>query len=170
MRYLIAVAVCALASVPVIAQCDSTEMAQIEAVGNSWQTSWNASDLNKVMELYSDDAVFLPSDGTRVTGKTEIKDALQKQIGSTVAITRVTVACSGDFAYNSGTYTQDFSAGVRKSKHIEGQYLVVLKHAKGGAIMGGNSMIGGNAVLGGGGGWVIVQHAATAKQQAGSAL
>ena len=128
------IAVCAVVcstSVLVVAQCNPAEKTQIEAIRNAWKTNWNAKQLDNVISLYATDAALLPSDGTRATGKTEIKAALQKQLGSTVAITSVSVDCSGEFAYDSGTYTSDVPAnsgmtltgvGGGGSKHIEGQY------------------------------------------------
>jgi ketosteroid isomerase-like protein len=174
---------CALASATVVvAQCSSTQEAQIKGVRDAWQTNWNAKQLDNVVALYAPDAVFLPSDGTRNTGTSEIKVALQKQLGSTVAISSVKVDCSGEFAYDSGSYTSDLPGGGTtilpnstvspnstvlsgsKGKRIEGQYLVVLKHERGGSGMGGNAGMGGKAGIGGGGDiWRIVQHAATAK-------
>ena len=170
------IVVSALASSGIVqAECTPTQKTQIENVRNSWRTSWNAKQLDKVVELYETDAVFLPPDGSRNTGKAEIKTALQKQLGSTVAINSVSVDCSGEFAYDSGSYTQDFPAGSSMTltgvggsggkKHVEGQYLVVLKHEKGSGVgIGSNLGIGSNEGIGGGSDiWRIVQHAATAK-------
>ncbi len=156
----------------VSAQCSPQQKTQIDAVREAWKASWDAKQLDGVVSLYAADAVFLPSDGSRNTGTVEIKAALQKQLGSTVAITSVSVNCSGELAYDSGTYTQDFppnsnltTLGVGGGhKHVEGQYLVVLKRQSvGTTLKGGLRMSGGMTVAGGRDGFVIVQHAATMK-------
>jgi ketosteroid isomerase-like protein len=177
---IVVVALASSTAVQVAAQCTPAQKSQIEAVRDSWKKNWNAKQLDNVVALYAPDATFLPSDGTRNTGTSEIKAALQKQLGSTVTITSVKVDCSGEFAYDSGSYTSDIPAsgggmatngttmqGVTMGgagKRVEGQYLVVLKHqGGGGTILGGSTVIGGSTVVGGGGGFLIVQHAATAK-------
>ena len=177
------IVVCALVCstvVRVAALCTPAEKTQIADVRNSWKTNWNAGKLDNVVNLYATDAALLPPDGSRATGKAEIKASLQKQIGSKVEINSVSLDCSGEFAYDSGTYTQDFPGGGVTmtpgttitpgttlgggSKHVEGNYLVVLKHESGGSVIGGKAAIGGNAAIGGGGSrWLIVQHASTAK-------
>jgi uncharacterized protein (TIGR02246 family) len=153
------VAVCALAcstAVRTAAQCKPAVEGQIAEVRNSWEKNWNAKLLDNVVKLYAADAAFLPADGSRASGQNKIRASLQKQIGSKVSVTSVTVDCSDDVAYDGGTYKQDWTGGISggvtisggvsmtgMGKHIEGNYLVVLKRASGK--------------------WLIVQHASTAK-------
>ena len=60
------------------------------------------------------------------------------------------------------TGTTTLSGG---NKHVEGQYLVVLKHESGGGVGVGSGVGAGSGVGIGGGSskWLIVQHASTAK-------
>jgi uncharacterized protein (TIGR02246 family) len=142
------------------AECNSTDKQQVNDVKSSWQTSWNAKNVDDLVKLYAADAVFLPSDGSRVNGVSEIKASFQAQIGSQISISSVKLDCSGEIAYDSGTYAQTLPTG----KHIEGQYLVVLKRFSGGGGMGGKAAISGKSAMGGGGSrWLIVQHASTVK-------
>jgi ketosteroid isomerase-like protein len=121
-------------------------------------TNWNAKQLDNVVKLYAADATYLPPDGSRIPGQHEIRAFLEKQIGSKVSVQSNTLDCSGDIAYESGTYTQDLAGGAAVAgnytisgnwamnaggKHVEGNYLVVLKREDRK--------------------WLIVQHAATAK-------
>jgi ketosteroid isomerase-like protein len=169
------IASCAIAcslSLQATAECDPEVKKEISEVRSSWVTNWNAKQLDNVVNLYATDAVLLPPDGSRATGKTEIKASLEKQIGSKVSVRGVTVDCSGEVAYDSGSYTQDVPFGTSLTltgvggsgiKHIEGQYLVVLKHESGGISMGPGVSTGPGVAQGGGSKWLIVQHASTAK-------
>lgn len=144
---------------PASAKCTASEAKQITDLRNSWVTNWNAKQLDDVMKLYTNNANYLPPDGSRVSGQDEIKAYFQKLIDSKVSAASVALDCSGDLAFDSGTYTQDFgggggmtASGVSMSgvtvgggvKHVEGNYLVVIVRAKGK--------------------WLLAQHASTAKQ------
>lgn len=150
----IAVFLAGLLSIQAVAQCDK----QIAQLRETWVEDWNAKNLDGVMTLYAPDATLLPSDGSRDTGQSEIRAVLEKQIGSKVSVQSVKIDCSGDLGYESGSYKQDLvgmqiTGGIQitggtqitggGAKHIEGQYLVVLKHESGK--------------------WLIAQHASTAK-------
>jgi uncharacterized protein (TIGR02246 family) len=149
-------ALASLTAVQAAAKCNAAEEKQISDLRTSWQTDWNAKQLEKVVNLYAPDAAFLPADGSRATGQNEIRASLEKQLGSKVLATSITLNCSGDLAYDSGTYTQDWTGGIsggmtisggtsisKMGKHVEGNYLVALKR--------------------GSGKWLIVQRASTAK-------
>ena len=64
------------------------------------------NDLDDLTKLYYSRAVLLPADGSRAEGQSEIRASLQKQIGSKVEVRSLGPACSGDLAYENGTYTQ----------------------------------------------------------------
>ena len=159
------IAMCALVcltAAPASAKCTSADEREITEVRDSWKANWNANKLEDVMKLYATDATYLPSDGGRVSGQDAIKAYFGKLIVSSKvsSIVSVTLDCSGDVAYDSGTYTQDVAGGgvaitpgvtmtpgvtisPGGGKHVEGNYLVVLKRE--------------------GRNWLIVQHASTAK-------
>jgi uncharacterized protein (TIGR02246 family) len=127
---------------PASAKCTASEAKQITDLRNSWVTNWNAKRLDDVMKLYTNDANYLAPDGSRISGD-EIKAYFQKLIGSKVSATSGTLDCSGDLAFDSGTYKQDFGGDGGEVKHVEGNYLAVLARANGK--------------------WLLVQHASTAK-------
>jgi ketosteroid isomerase-like protein len=164
MRFPVAlIAICAVAcsaAIPAEAKCTAAEEAQIAEVRNSWVTNWNAKQLDNVVKLYAADATYLPPDGSRVSGQSEIRAFFEKQIGSKVEVHSRTLDCSSDIVADSGAYTQDLpggggvtvsggatiSGGVTMGgggKRIEGNYLVVLRRE--------------------GGKWLLARHAATAK-------
>jgi len=102
-------------------------------VSERWAKEWSAKNLEAVVALYTDDAVFLPSIGTRVTGRQAIRDLFQKALASQTSDlhvhSRVTEQ-SGSLAYDSGEYEEtSTSGGVTQSGR--GNYLVVLRrHGK----------------------------------------
>lgn len=149
-------------SVAAVAQCTPSEKKQIAEIRDSWITNWNAKKLDDVIKLYAADATYLPSDGSRVIGLSDIQAFFEKVVNFKASADSVNLECSGGLAYDSGTYIQEAIGGgtsilpgstvspntavfADKGKRIEGNYLVVLKH--------------------GDGKWLIVQHASTARPQ-----
>ena len=125
-----------LAAIGVTAQCEK----QIVDVRDSWVKNWNDGELGNVVNLYYSHADLLTADGSRASGKDEIRAALQKQIGSKVEVHGLGLVCNGALAYENGTYRQ-----TANGQSVEGNYLVVL-------------------LFGSDGKWLIVQHASTAKR------
>jgi uncharacterized protein (TIGR02246 family) len=150
--YCAAIVVCAM-SILAGAQCKPEVKKEIDAVRDTWVKDWNTRNLDGLMGLYTQDAVVLPSGGSRVVGKNPIRAMFEKEVGSTVTIESVTVECSDELAYDSGSYTAspaDTQVGQGQYKNMQitsgrrkhlGNYLVVLKQ------MTGN--------------WLIVQDAST---------
>jgi hypothetical protein len=79
---------------------------QIAQVMNTWVEDWNEKRIDDLTKLYYSHAVLLPADGSRAEEQSEIRASLQKQIGSNVEVRSLGPACSGDLAYENGTYTQ----------------------------------------------------------------
>ena len=125
-----------LAAIRVTAQCEK----QTADVRDSWVKNWNDGQLANVVNLYYGHADLLSADGSRASGKDEIRAALQKQIGSKVEVHGLALVCNGALAYENGTYRQ-----TANGQSVEGNYLVVL-------------------LFGSDGKWLIVQHASTAKR------
>ena len=137
---LIACALLPLAAIGATAQCRPGGEKQIAEVRDSWVKNWNDGQLGNVVNLYYSHALLLTADGSRASGKDEIRAAFQKQIGSKVDVHSLGPAWSGALAYENGTYTQ-----TANGQSVEGNYLVVL-------------------LFGTDGKWLIVQHASTAKR------
>ena len=133
------IALCVVGSTAAWAACTSAEEKQIADVRSSWLSNWNTNQLDNVMKLYATDATYLPSDGSRVSGQSEIRAYMKNLIGSKDSVKSVALDCSGAMVYDSGTYTAVGSDG----KLVEGSYLVVLKRQNGK--------------------WLVVQHASTTK-------
>jgi uncharacterized protein (TIGR02246 family) len=99
----------------------------IARVSEQWVRFWAARQLEPVLALYADDAVFLPSVGTHVAGKTAIRDLFTKALAGPVTPLRVCsvkTEQSGNLAYDSGEFEEVPSDGA-KAGH--GSYLVILR-------------------------------------------
>ncbi len=150
MRQLLIAATLLLGTCAALAQCKPNDVKEITEIRETWVKEWNAKHIENVAKLYAMEAFYLPSDGTRVTGQSEIQAAFEKLSDSTVAVRSTSLSCAGDVAYDTGSYTQDLPSSTLTggatgsgSKRVEGSYLVVLRQTKGK--------------------WLIFAHASTAK-------
>lgn len=136
-------------SVPAKSQCGPNMEKQIAQIMNTWVQDWNEKRMDDLTRLYYSHAVLLPADGSRVAEQGEIREYLEKQIGTKIELQSPGAGCisynyDAHVAIENGTYKQSGS-----DKSIEGHYLVVLVYME-------------NA---GGPRWVIAQQALTAKPQ-----
>ncbi|MCM3871497.1 MAG: SgcJ/EcaC family oxidoreductase [Pyrinomonadaceae bacterium] len=105
----------------------------IAQISETWAKEWGAKNLNALMALYAEDAVFLPANGSRVTGRAAIRDLFEKALAVNASELRIhskVTEQSGDLAYDSGEYEETgTSSGVARSGR--GNYLVVFRrHGK----------------------------------------
>ena len=102
---------------------------EITQVSEQWAKHWSAKNLDAVVALYAEDAVFLPSNGSRFTGLSSIRDLFAKALAANTSELRVrskVTGQSGDLAYDSGEYEEtSTSGGVTRTGR--GNYLVVLR-------------------------------------------
>jgi uncharacterized protein (TIGR02246 family) len=111
----------------------------INEISKKWETYWNGKDLEKIIELYSEDAVFLPDNGERYEGRKAIKDLFAQAlelINPNIELTSIVSGLSGDLAYDSGSYTENPTGS---ENNVNGNYLIVFKKEHGGK-------------------WLIIQH------------
>ncbi len=108
---------------------DRPGVSDITKIGERWAKEWGAKNLEGVLALYAEDAVFLPSTGSRVTGRAAIRELFAGALASHSSKLQVrskVTEHSGDLAYDSGEYDEtSTSGGVTKSGR--GQYLVVVR-------------------------------------------
>lgn len=137
----------------------SADMVEIARIRERWVQHWNAGDLQAILQSYAPDAVLLPANGQRVSGRDVIAKYFQQSMDSGVrmlSLESVSSHAVGSLAYDSGRlkYTTggsppnqpnqvspSASAGP-PGRRVEGNYLVVLRREKDGR-------------------WLIVQHAFT---------
>jgi uncharacterized protein (TIGR02246 family) len=105
---------------------DASGVAQISA---QWAKEWSAKNLEALIALYADDAVFLPATGTRVTGRAAIRDLFEKALAgnpSELHLQSRVAEQSGNLAYDSGDYEEKtVSGGITRSGR--GNYLAVFR-------------------------------------------
>jgi uncharacterized protein (TIGR02246 family) len=104
--------------------------AEIRALDADWSKAAQAKDLQKIMTFYADTASMLEPGASIAKGRDEIQKRWQATFAApgsslTFAPTSITVASSGDLAYDLGTY--DFTAPGKKGKPqtMKGIYVVV---------------------------------------------
>lgn len=103
----------------------------VAPISQKWAKEWSAKNLDALMTLYAEDAVFLPANGSRVAGRAAIRDLFEKALAANASNLRVNSKVteqSGDLAYDSGEYEETTtSGGVTRSGR--GNYLVVFRRS-----------------------------------------
>ena len=102
--------------------------AVIRKVGEDWARNWNSGDLEKVLESYADDAVYMPPHHPSIHGKPAIRKYLTgpMQHGVRDLVYDVTyIRQSGDLAYDVGLYSMTIPRPDGTTRKDMGKYLVV---------------------------------------------
>ena len=101
----------------------------VAKISEQWAKEWKAKNLDALMTLYAEDAVFMPATGSRVTGRNAIRELFEKALAvytSDVRVHSKVTEQSGQLAYDSGEYDEtSTSGGVQRSG--KGNYLVILR-------------------------------------------
>jgi uncharacterized protein (TIGR02246 family) len=101
----------------------------VAKISERWSKEWSAKNLDALIPLYAEDAVFLTATGSRTTGRAAIRDLFEKALAVNTSelhvLSKVTEQ-SGNLAYHSGEYEEtSTSGGVKRSG--KGNYLVVFR-------------------------------------------
>ncbi len=109
--------------------------ALIRRIGEKWAEHWNARDLDKLIDCYAPDAVYMPPHHAAVHGKQAIHEYLQGPLkhgvtGLTYDVTYI--RHSGDLAYDVGRYTMMVPHKDGSARQDKGKYLTVWKRQPGG--------------------------------------
>ena len=120
----------AVRSVSIQSQLVGTRSApDVARLSERWAKEWSAKNLDSVIALYAEDAVFLTATGSRVTGRAAIRDLFEKALAantSDLSVHSKVTEQSGNLAYDSGEYEETMtSGGVKRSGR--GHYLVVFR-------------------------------------------
>lgn len=112
----------------------AADEAVIRAGTETWNSAYNASDIDRILALYADDAVVMAPGLAALAGREAIRGYLTKDIpaakaaGLTVKDGTSTVGMSGDLAWHAGTSSVVDAAG----KTVEtGKYLEVWRRSSG---------------------------------------
>lgn len=104
--------------------------AHIRRVGDQWARHWNAKELDKLIEYYAQDAVYMPPHHAAVHGKQEIQEYLKGPMAhgvSDLAYEVTFIRHSGDLAYDVGRYAMTVPQKDGSKRHDRGKYLTVWK-------------------------------------------
>jgi len=104
--------------------------ATIRRICDDWARHWNAGELDRVVAVYAEDAVYLPPHHEAVHGRDAIREYLKSPLGHGVAdlVFRVTyVKQQGPIAWDVGTYRMTIPQNNGK-KEDHGKYLTVWRH------------------------------------------
>jgi uncharacterized protein (TIGR02246 family) len=103
----------------------------IQNLEDSWRRYLHDKQLEKAMDLYTDDAIFFEPDGKRATGKAEIRTlfrTVMKTFNSDIHFKSAAADVSGKLAYDSGDFEEVLTTIATGAKiNSRGSYLMVLK-------------------------------------------
>ena len=126
---------CAKTAAPVDTVADE---AAIRANTVAWVEAYNAGDVDKIVAMYSDDAILMPPDAPAATGHEAMKQflaadiAASKAAGVSFALDTEASGVSGDLGWHSGTYHVKDAAGASV---VTGKYVEVWHKADGRWLM-----------------------------------
>lgn len=128
---LLALAALLFMSVPGLNQQAPDPQDAIARLRSEWSKNLHDKKLDQIVMLYAEEAAFLPPNGDRITGRTEIRKltkAAMDTFTSDLTFQSMNFEHSGDLAYDSGEYRETLTnisdGGV---SHGQGNYLMVLK-------------------------------------------
>jgi ketosteroid isomerase-like protein len=101
-----------------------------------WAQDLHDKKLDAAVALYAADGTFINPDGSRAQGPVEIRRLFEWATGSfdaELVFHPVRVQQAGDYAFDSGTYTENTVERANGKKHTEtGSYLMVYQRQKDG--------------------------------------
>ena len=127
-------------------QAASTTRTDLAKVAEQWATYWRSQQLDPLVALYADDAVFLTGQGDRFTGKSVIRDIFRSALQtnkSNLTVRSVRTEVSDNLAFDSGEYHEVITPSGGEKRELTGNYIIVFRKQ--------------------GGKWLIVEHAWTDK-------
>lgn len=128
---LLAVTAVTLASLPALSQKSANPSDAIASLRAEWARDLHDKRLGQIVALYAPDAVFLPPNGERITGRDAIRELTRKAMDSftsDLALHSLNFDSSGTLAYDSGEFNETLtSAADGSTSHGEGNYVMVCK-------------------------------------------
>ena len=115
---------------------ESATYAELAEVSQSWARHWEAKNLDAVLSLYADDAVFMDATGSRVSGKAQLRTffaSVLKQYSAHPTLRSVRSSSSGALGYDWGDYREIVVPVGHPDRAIKtsGTYLVILRNIAG---------------------------------------
>ncbi|HXE89914.1 MAG TPA: nuclear transport factor 2 family protein [Terriglobales bacterium] len=97
-------------------------------LSEQWMRDWNAGDLDKVVDLYAKDALYLPAHDDPIHGRARIREFLRGSLekgASDFTLQIDFIQRAGDLAYDVGRYAVSLHQDDGSRKRDRGRYLVV---------------------------------------------
>ncbi len=106
---------------------NAADEAAIQAAADSWNTAYNAGEVDKIVALYTVDAVLMPPDAPLAKGQAAIREYLAKDVaaaraaGTTVRDAGGTIGFTGDLGWHAGRFVAVDPTGktVASGKYTE---------------------------------------------------
>ena len=116
---------------------NTADTSGVDKARNEFISAFNAADPAKVGDVYTADAVMMPTHQPVITGRAAIEDYQKKffeMYSAKIAITPTETKVFGDRGLDRGTYTLELTpkAGGSPVKD-EGKYLVLFQHQSDGS-------------------------------------
>jgi len=100
----------------------------IRRMGGEWAQHWNAGDLERVVAVYANDAVYLPPHHVAIHGHHAIQEYLKAPLShgvSDLAFDVTYIKQQGPIAWDVGTYRMTIPQNDGTKKEDHGKYLTV---------------------------------------------
>jgi uncharacterized protein (TIGR02246 family) len=123
-----------MAPIRTIASDEDVEVV-ICRLSEEWTGWWNSGQLDKVVELYAHDALYLPAHANPIHGRKNIFEFLREpmRLGATDFTLRIDfIQRAGNLAYDVGHYSIQLPQPDGSKKLDQGRYLVVWQHQESG--------------------------------------
>jgi uncharacterized protein (TIGR02246 family) len=123
-----ALAACAPSTSPGQASAVTTaDETAIRAGGDAWNTAYNGGDVDKIVALYTEDAVLMPPDAPVASGSAAIREYFAKDVaearaaGISVKDDGGTVGLTADLGWHAGKFAASDATGktVSTGKYVE---------------------------------------------------
>ena len=109
----------------------AADTAAINALRDAWVTAYNAADADAVANLYTEDAVDMPSQQPTASGRAAVRDLMASQFATGTAVATVTsdeMQLMGDWAFDRGTFTVNITPAAGGDPVMTGgRYIVILR-------------------------------------------
>jgi uncharacterized protein (TIGR02246 family) len=122
---------CAESQPPAMAPgATAADLAAIGRLHQEYVAAHNASDADRLMTLWTDDAVLMPMDEPAITGRQAIGehyDEFFDQSPSEVTLESVETRVAGDWAFERIQVTVTLPGGTEEHRHADVKYLWILQ-------------------------------------------
>lgn len=125
----------AACSGPAPQEFTTNDAGEIRQQHDAFVAAFNAKDVAKVLDLYTESSVFMPPNEPIIRGRDALKnfyDALFARGATNLRMDVAEVAGHGPLAYQSGTYEMDLKPATGAEGRDRGKYLFVVRKMGGG--------------------------------------